>query len=91
MPRIHPDGRQSLPLTSFPDRACEREERLHLHVVISRAGGERDFDIVELQPKIGRDPAERAAREPRERHPQFLQRSTTRAPAGPAADDDFED
>src|SRR5262249_30322712 len=35
------------------------------------------LDIVELQPKIGRDPAERAAREarePRERHtPQFLQ------------------
>jgi hypothetical protein len=50
------------------------------------------LDIVELQPKIGRDPAERAAREPRERHPQFLQRSTTqRAPAGPAADDEFED
>ena len=53
------------------------------------------LDIVELQPKIGRDPAERAAREarePRERHPQFLQRSTTpqRAPAG-AADDEFED
>src|SRR6476619_1706943 len=39
------------------------------------------LDIVELQPKIGRDPAERAAREAREprgeRHtPQFLQRST---------------
>jgi uncharacterized LabA/DUF88 family protein len=51
------------------------------------------LDIVELQPKIGRDPAERAAREPRERHPQFLQRSTTpqRAPAGPASEDDFED
>ena len=50
------------------------------------------LDIVELQPKIGRDPAERAAREPRERHPQFLQRSTSqRAPAGPAADDDFDD
>jgi uncharacterized LabA/DUF88 family protein len=51
------------------------------------------LDIVELQPKIGRDPAERAAREPRERHPQFLQRSTTpqRAPAGPASDDDFDD
>src|SRR6185295_3115944 len=48
------------------------------------------LDIVELQPKIGRDPAERAAREPRERHPQFLQRSTTpqRAPAGPAFDDE---
>src|SRR6476620_2500172 len=55
-------------------------------------------DIVELQPKIGRDPAERAAREarePRERHmPQFLQRSTApqRAGAGaPLDDDDFED
>src|SRR5262249_18910910 len=54
------------------------------------------LDIVELQPKIGRDPAERAAREarePRERHPQFLQRSAApqRAPAGPAgADDDSE-
>jgi uncharacterized LabA/DUF88 family protein len=58
------------------------------------------LDIVELQPKIGRDPAERAAREAREprgdRHtPQFLQRSTTpqRAGAGAGADDDddFED
>jgi hypothetical protein len=56
------------------------------------------LDIVELQPKIGRDPAERAAREarePRERHtPQFLQRPTTpqRAGAGaPIDDDDFED
>ena len=52
------------------------------------------LDIVELQPKIGRDPAERAAREarePRERHtPQFLQRSAApqRAGAGAAADDD---
>src|ERR1700720_2172519 len=36
-------------------------------------------DLVELQPKIGRDPSERAPREPREpRHtPQFLQRSTS--------------
>src|SRR6516225_3929675 len=57
------------------------------------------LDIVELQPKIGRDPAERAAREarePRERHtPQFLQRPTApqRAGAGAALDDgdDFED
>jgi hypothetical protein len=56
------------------------------------------LDIVELQPKIGRDPSERAAREtrePRERHtPQFLQRPTTpqRAGAGAAIDDDdFED
>jgi hypothetical protein len=55
------------------------------------------LDIVELQPKIGRDPAERAAREPRERHtPQFLHRSAApqRAGAGagaPIDDDDFDD
>jgi hypothetical protein len=59
------------------------------------------LDIVELQPKIGRDPAERAAREarePRERHtPQFLQRPAApqRAGAGAGApvddDDEFED
>jgi hypothetical protein len=55
------------------------------------------LDIVELQPKIGRDPAERAAREarePRERHtPQFLQRSAApqRAGASAADDDDFDD
>jgi uncharacterized LabA/DUF88 family protein len=55
------------------------------------------LDIVELQSKIGRDPAERPAREPREprQHtPQFLQRSAApqRAGAGaPADDDDFED
>jgi hypothetical protein len=61
------------------------------------------LDIVELQPKIGRDPAERAAREPREprgereprQHtPQFLQRPTAapqRAGAVAADDDDFED
>jgi hypothetical protein len=56
------------------------------------------LDIVELQPKIGRDPAERPpreAREPRERHtPQFLQRSSApqRAGAGAALDDDdFDD
>jgi hypothetical protein len=56
------------------------------------------LDIVELQPKIGRDPSERTPREPREpRHapahtPQFLQRSAApqRATAG-AHDDDFED
>ena len=50
------------------------------------------LDIVELQSKIGRDPAERVAREPREprgeRHtPQFLQRprgaAARRAPARP--------
>jgi hypothetical protein len=57
------------------------------------------LDIVELQPKIGRDPAERAAREarePRERHtPQFLQRPAAPQRAGAGAafndDDDFED
>jgi hypothetical protein len=55
-------------------------------------------DIVELQPKIGRDPAERAAREarePRERHTPQLQRPTAPQPAGAGAplddDDDFED
>jgi hypothetical protein len=55
------------------------------------------LDIVELQPKIGRDPSERAPREPREpRHvshtPQFLQRSAAPQRAGAGAhDDDFED
>src|SRR6266571_2920709 len=50
-----------------------------------------NMDIVELQPKIGRDPAERAAREAREpRHtPQFLQRSP--APQRVGDDDDFEE
>jgi hypothetical protein len=50
-------------------------------------------DIVELQPKIGRDPAERAAREarePRQHTPQFLQRSTSPQRVG-ADDEDFED
>src|SRR5580700_5275419 len=51
-------------------------------------------DIVELQPKIGRDPAERAPREPREMRepreprqhtPQFLQRSTAPQRAGAGA------
>jgi hypothetical protein len=54
-------------------------------------------DIMELQPKIGRDPSERPPREPREPRgerghtPQFLQRgaSPQRAPAG--ADDDYDD
>ena len=59
-------------------------------------------DIAELQSKVGRDPSERPAREPREprgeprQHtPQFLQRGPgpapgpQRAPVG--ADDDFED
>ena len=56
-------------------------------------------DIAELQAKVGRDPSERPAREPREprqhapQHhtPQFLQRGpgSQRAPVG--AGDDFED
>jgi hypothetical protein len=46
-------------------------------------------DLVELQAKLGRDPAERPApREPRHT-PQFLQRAATMAPR--ADDDDFED
>src|ERR1700689_4514493 len=60
------------------------------------------LDIVELQPKIGRDPSERAPRDPREprepRHtPQFLQRSAAPQRAGVAGvaggedDDEFED
>jgi uncharacterized LabA/DUF88 family protein len=54
-------------------------------------------DIVELQPKIGRDPAERTPREPREprepRHtPQFLQRAAAqRVGAADDDDDEFED
>src|SRR5437773_12044163 len=47
-------------------------------------------DLVGLQAKIGRDPAERPApREPRHHSPQFLQRATTVAPRGD--DDDFDD
>jgi uncharacterized LabA/DUF88 family protein len=55
------------------------------------------LDIVELQPKIGRDPSERAPREPREsRHtPQFLQRSAAPQRVGGVVgdedDDEFED
>jgi hypothetical protein len=53
-------------------------------------------DIVELQSKIGRDPAERQARPPREDRghtPQFLQRPAApqRAGAGAPVDDDEED
>jgi uncharacterized LabA/DUF88 family protein len=45
-------------------------------------------DLVELQSKLGRDPAERPApREPRHHAPQFLQRATTMASR--ADDDDF--
>jgi uncharacterized LabA/DUF88 family protein len=47
-------------------------------------------DIVELQGKIGRDPAERAAREPRHT-PQFLQRPAAPQRAGASDDDEFED
>jgi uncharacterized LabA/DUF88 family protein len=47
-------------------------------------------DIVELQAKIGRDPAERAAREPRHT-PQFLQRPAAPQRAGASDDDEFED
>jgi uncharacterized LabA/DUF88 family protein len=47
-------------------------------------------DLVELQPKLGRDPSERPPpREPRHHAPQFLQRATTMAPRGD--DDDFDD
>ena len=47
-------------------------------------------DLVELQPKLGRDPSERPPpREPRHHAPQFLQRATTMAPRGD--DDDFEE
>src|SRR6476661_3530267 len=62
-----------------------------------RRQADQFVDILELQPKISRDPAARAAREarePRERHtPQFLQRPTAPQPAGAGAplDDDFED
>jgi hypothetical protein len=52
------------------------------------------LDIVELQPKIGRDPSERPVREgrePRDRHtPQFLQRSPSPQRVTTAADDDDE-
>jgi uncharacterized LabA/DUF88 family protein len=51
------------------------------------------IDIISLQSKIGRDPAERPvreAREPRQHTPQFLQRPTQRANIGPDGDD-FED
>jgi hypothetical protein len=61
-------------LQASPERVSAAELRRQADIFL---------DIVELQPKIGRDPAERAAREarePRDRHtPQFLQRPT--APA----------
>jgi uncharacterized LabA/DUF88 family protein len=57
-----------------------------------RRQADQFVDIMELKPKIGRDPAERAARErePRQHTPQFLQRSTAPQHAG-GEDDDFED
>jgi len=54
-------------------------------------------DIVQLRQQIGRDPSERAPREPRSDHqqhtPQFLQRGPAAAPqrAGADSDDDYED
>src|SRR5467141_1005569 len=56
-----------------------------------RRQADQFVDIIELQPKIGRDPAERVERAPREpRHtPQFLQRSAVPQRAG--AEDDFEE
>ena len=53
-----------------------------------RRQADQFVDIVELQPKISRDPSARAARETRElRH--FLQRGTTRQ-GGSDDDDEFE-
>jgi hypothetical protein len=49
-------------------------------------------DIVELQPKVGRDPSERVARDRdrEQRHtPQFLQRPT--APARASDDDEYDE
>src|SRR6202161_2804162 len=47
-------------------------------------------DLTDLQPRIGRNPPDRAPpREPRHHAPQFLQRATTMAPR--ADDDDFDD
>jgi hypothetical protein len=63
-----------------------------------RRQADQFIDIVELQPKIGRDPSERTPREPREgrevrQHtPQFLQRSAApqRVPAA-AHDEEFDE
>jgi uncharacterized LabA/DUF88 family protein len=59
-------------------------------------------DIVQMRQQIGRDPAERPARDPsalreprgeRQHTPQFLQRgpAPARAPANAGAEDDYED
>ena len=48
------------------------------------------IDLLELKPRIGRDPSGRPpSREPRHHAPQFLQRATTVAARG--GDDDFDD
>src|SRR3981189_2972274 len=48
-------------------------------------------DLVELQPKLGRDPSERPAPRGRRHHaPRFRERATPMAPRG-ADDDEFED
>ena len=47
-------------------------------------------DLIELKPKIGRDPSERSPpREPRHHTPQFLQRATKAVPKGDG--DDFDE
>ena len=61
-----------------------------------RRQADQFVDIIELQNKIGRDPGERPAREPREqrepRHtPQFLQRSTGAARAEVEVEDEFDE
>ena len=64
-----------------------------------RRQADQFVDIIELQNKIGRDPAERPAREPRDarearepRHtPQFLQRSTGTQRAEVEIEDEFEE
>jgi len=64
-----------------------------------RRQADQFVDIIELQSKIGRDPAERPMREPREqrdgrepRHtPQFLQRSPTAPRLEVGSEDEFED
>ena len=66
-----------------------------------RRQADQFVDILELQNKIGRDPTERPAREPREgrelreqRHtPQFLQRSTgaARAEVEVEVEDEFDE
>jgi hypothetical protein len=67
-----------------------------------RRQADQFVDIIELQNKIGRDPAERPAREPREMReprqaregshtPQFLQRSPSAQRVEVEVEDEFED